>query len=78
MIDLRFHRDLYDGRSVDEATKLFATHATLELTEEPTHWVVKLSAESPERERRVAGEFANYALGLTVNAGGVNAEGRTS
>lgn len=74
MIDLKFHRDIYDGRSVDEAVKLFADHAKFELTEEPTHWVVRLTADTPERERRIAGEFGNYALGLTVNAGGANAK----
>ena len=71
MIDLKLHREIYDGRCVDEAVKLFAAHAQFDLTEEEAYWAVRLTAGTPERERRVAGEFANYALGLTVNAGGV-------
>lgn len=45
---------------------VYASHATLEHAELPTHWVVRISARSPERERRIAGELGNYALGLTV------------
>jgi hypothetical protein len=68
MIALRFHRSVYDGRAVDEAVKLFAAHATFQLREEPEYWVVELEA-APERERRIAGELGNYALGLTVKSG---------
>jgi hypothetical protein len=70
LIELRFHRDIYRGPSIDEAVKLFALHATFALKEEPEHWVVAITASKPEREKRVAGEFGNYALGLTVKAGG--------
>jgi hypothetical protein len=63
---LRLHRELYDGAAVDAALKVYAPHATFERAEEPSHWVVSITARSPERERRVAGELANYALGLTV------------
>jgi hypothetical protein len=64
--ELRLHRDLYDGAAVDGAMKVYAPHATLERAAQPSHWVVKITARSPERERRVAGELANYALGLTA------------
>jgi hypothetical protein len=66
---LRFHRAIYAGKAVDEAVKRFAAFAAFELREEPEHWVVQLSA--PSRERQVAGELANYALGLTVRNRGV-------
>ena len=66
MTELRFHRDLYRGTAVDEAAKQFAAHVRLELVEEPEHWVVRVSAETPAREREAAGELANWALGLTV------------
>ncbi len=66
MTELRFHRDLYDGQAVDEAIKTFDRYATIERAEEDTHWVVRLSADAPSRERRVAGELANFALGLTI------------
>ena len=67
MTELRFHRGLYAGLAVEEAVKLFAPHATLRLREEPDHWVVEV--EGGARERRVAGELGNYALGLTVKHG---------
>ncbi len=63
---LRFHRELYEGNSVDEALGVFEPHGTFVRKEEPSHWVVEITARSPERERRVAGELGNYALGLTA------------
>jgi hypothetical protein len=63
---LWLHRDLYHGPAVDEALGVFAEHGTFERKDEPSHWVVHVTARTPERERRVAGELANYALGLTV------------
>lgn len=71
MIELRFHRDLYRGESVDAAAKALAPYATsIDRAEEPAHWVLRVSAASPERERRVAGEIANRALGVTVRGAG--------
>ncbi len=72
MTTLRFHRELYSGPCVDEAVKLFAAHARFDLREEPEHWVVDLSAAGDDaaRERAVAGELGNYALGLTVKKRG--------
>jgi hypothetical protein len=66
MMALRLHRDLYLGPAVDEAVAVFAPHATIERKDEPSHWVVQIAAATPQRERRVAGELGNYALGLTV------------
>ena len=70
MTTLRFHRSLYSGAAVDEAVKGFASFAEFELLEEPDHWVVKLTAADAARERRVAGELGNWALGLSVQRGG--------
>jgi hypothetical protein len=66
MTELRFHRELYRGESVDEAVKTYARFGTFELAEEPTHWVVKVSCKTPARERQVAGELGNTALGLSL------------
>lgn len=66
MTELRFHRDLYDGRAVDEAIKTFERYAAIERAESESHWLVRVSADAPARERRVAGELSNFALGLTV------------
>lgn len=73
MIELKFHREIYAGPSVDEAVKIFAAYATFELEEEPAHWRVRITAASSDRERRIAGEFGNYALGLTIKSGGAAA-----
>ncbi len=68
MRELRFHRDLYRGESVDEAIKTFDRYAKIERAEEGEHWVVRLEAASPARERRVALELSNFALGLTIRS----------
>jgi hypothetical protein len=65
---VRFHREIYRGTAVDEAVKVFAAYATFELAEEAEHWVVRVTGADARRERRVAGELANYALGLTIKA----------
>jgi hypothetical protein len=64
--ELRLHRDVYRGTAIDEAVKVFDGYATFELVEDAAHWVVKITGTTNERERRVAGELANYALGLTI------------
>lgn len=66
MRTLRLHREIYRGEAVDRAAKIYAPYAQIELEEEPSAWVVKVSASSPQREARVARELANQALGLTV------------
>jgi hypothetical protein len=68
--ELRLHRDIYRGPSVDEALKIFAAHATFERIEERAHWVIRIASRTPQREKRIAGELGNYALGLTVKAQG--------
>lgn len=72
MIELRFHRDLYPGELVDESIGLYEPYATLERAEEAQHWVVRVSADEEERARQVAGELANYALGLTIQKRGAS------
>ena len=70
MTELRFHREVYRGTAIDEAMNVFARFCTFERSEEPAHWVVRLSAKSAAREREIVGEFANFALGLTIKSGG--------
>jgi hypothetical protein len=64
--ELRLHRDLYTNAAVDRAVAVYAPHATLERQDDSSHWVVAIRANTVERERRVAGELGNYALGLTA------------
>lgn len=65
MRTVRFHRELYKGEAIDEAVKLLGSFATFALTEEPTHWVVAVTGETPGRERRVALELQNHALTIS-------------
>jgi hypothetical protein len=65
--ELRFHRDLYREAAVEKAVASLASYATFERADEATHFVVRITAASPVRERRIAGEVSNFALGLTVN-----------
>ena len=66
MIELRFHRGLYDGNAIDAALEVFAEHARSEQRVDDEHFVVAVSAD--EDERVVARELANYALGLTIRS----------
>jgi len=65
---LRFHRSLYRGESVDEAIKTFDRYARIERAEEDDYWVVSIASGTAARERRVADELANFALGLTIRS----------
>ena len=70
MIELRFHRELYAGEAVDEAVRRFARFGAFELVEEPSHWLVRFTAKTPARERAVAGELGNHALGASAQRRG--------
>jgi hypothetical protein len=68
MKTVRFHRELYPGTALDEAIKLYEPFAKVARSEESSHWVITLTADTDARERRIAGELGNYALGLSVRA----------
>ena len=65
MTERRFHRSIYDRRAVEGAVKALERFAALTVAEEGEHYVVRVSAKSAARERRVADELCNHALGLT-------------
>lgn len=69
MKELRFHRELYPGEAVDAAMKTFESWAELSREQTESHWVVRVEGRSAAAERRIAGELANFALGLTVRGG---------
>jgi hypothetical protein len=46
----------------------FATFDRVDPAPGVDYWTVRVTATSPGRERKVAGEVANCALGLTVTA----------
>lgn len=64
MIERRFHRSIYDVRAVEGAVRVLERFATLAVSEEGEHHVVRVTAKSAARERRVANELCNHALGL--------------
>ncbi|MBO6937617.1 MAG: hypothetical protein JJ863_21790 [Deltaproteobacteria bacterium] len=66
MRELRFAKDLYEGTQVDAAVKVFERFGKLSTAEEADAWIVTVDAPSDARVRRLAGELANYALGLTI------------
>ena len=66
MRELRFAKNLYQGSQVDAALKVFERFGDLERAEEEGAWIVRISASTEGRERRLAGEIGNYALGLTI------------
>lgn len=70
MIELRLHRELYAGTAIDSALGRFAGVARFVRREDGPVFVVEVHAATPARERTVAGELANFALGLTIEAGG--------
>lgn len=71
MIELRFHRELYDGFAVDEAAKVYADFAACDLEQSEQGYIVRVSAlpaalEQGFDERTIAAELLNYALGKTI------------
>jgi hypothetical protein len=70
MIELRFHRELYAGTAIDAAMGRLAAYGAFEREEDGAYFVVRVTARDDARARKVAGELANFALGLTVEKGG--------
>ena len=66
MRTVRLPKDVYPGEEVDAAIKVYEAYGTLGQEEDEGHWVVTVEASSPAREKRLEGELANYALGLTI------------
>jgi hypothetical protein len=65
VIERRFHRDLYPAAAVAGAVKVYERFARFELADDGDHQVLRITAKRPERERQIALELGNYALGLT-------------
>lgn len=70
MRELRFAKDLYEGTQVDATVKVFERFGEIGTSETDDAWVVTVDASSDARTRRLAGEMANYALGLTIRRRG--------
>ena len=70
MVELRLSRELYAPAAIEAAAEIYRAYAKIELGDEGGYRLVRVRAPSAERERRVAGEFGNHALGLTVRRRG--------
>ena len=66
MRELRLNRELYDSAAVDLALQVFARFGQFERAEDPSHWLLRITAKTESRERHLYWEIANYTLGLTV------------
>ncbi len=72
---LRFDRRLYLESALRETMDAFSEHAELSLDEVEGGWTLSIAAPEGTDRRALIGELGNYALGLTVQAGGVREEG---
>lgn len=68
MIEKRFHSDLYDGKAVDAAVRVYEGFGTFELEKAPEAFVVRIRANSGIDEKHLADELANYVLGTTIES----------
>lgn len=75
MIEKRFHVDLYDGKAVDAAVKVYEAYGSFQLEESPDAWTVRVTAHEGIDEQQLADELGNYALGTTIEARKSNSTG---
>ncbi len=71
---LRFHKTLYAGEAVDAAMRQFDRFASFNTENGDAYWIVQVEANSPKHQAVLEREFANFALGLTIERGGPVAE----
>lgn len=69
MTERRFHKELYALKAVQGAIEAFTRLAQFELGDDGDYLVVRVSARRPDRERKIAMELGNFALGLSRKEG---------
>jgi hypothetical protein len=62
------HTELYAMEAVEQAKAAFDEVCEAEISREGAYLLVELTAKGEEDETRLAGEFANHALALTVES----------
>lgn len=67
---LRLHRRVYAGTAIDSALQRFGKLAVFGRAIEGEYFVVSAELPPGPRARKIAGELANFVLGLTVEQGG--------
>jgi len=66
MARLKFHREAYSKAALDEASEVFAEHASIETTESAPYLEVELEPKEGVEAAELEGEFMNYVLALTI------------
>jgi hypothetical protein len=71
VIELRFHEDLYDGASIQEAAQAYAELAEITLVRDGAALVARVSAlpiaaDEGIDEITLSAELANFALGRSI------------
>jgi len=67
VIQIRFHEELYDALSIDEAVKTYEPYAKLTAHREAGGTIVHVEAlEGGADEPLIAAELGNFALGRAV------------
>ena len=66
---LSFSKKIYGAKAVRDAVKAFSEYADLELEEKPGSVEVTVSGVAADEADEFRGEFCNYALCMTRNAG---------
>jgi hypothetical protein len=69
--ELAFHQELYDGFAIDEAVKVYADYAGMDLERKEGGYIVRVTAHPSAIEQGIdesvlCGEILNYALGKTI------------
>lgn len=72
MRECRLHKDIYSAEAVAGAVEVYTRFAEITVGDEGEHRVVRVAGKTPARERKVALELANYALGLTRQQGAIS------
>ncbi|HNS95615.1 MAG TPA: HxsD-like protein [Polyangiaceae bacterium] len=67
MTELRFRMSLYSSSALDRALEAFASLIDYERESRDEMEVIRLTARAGEDESWIAGEFANFVLGATVD-----------
>ncbi len=68
MIEQSYSTDLYSGFAIDSAVKVYSEYASFELDKTPEAYKVRITRTGDFDESMIADEFANYALGATIEA----------
>jgi hypothetical protein len=66
VIELSFNADLYDGAALVSAAEVYARVASCTVVPGTEYHQVLLTATGSVAEGRIADEFGNYALGVTI------------